>query len=143
MTQELDLYSRIQNPIEAIEKFGTFFARSGMFGCEKAEQGMVLAMACLVERKSPIEIKRRYHLYQGELSMRADAMLADFRTKAGGRHKIVERTPSRASVELSLDGNAYLFEFSWSDAEKEPFIYDRHGKVKTNYATPRARMQML
>src|SRR6059058_4038721 len=136
MTQEIELYSKIQNPVEAIEKIGTFLAQSGMFGCERREQGMVLAMACMTERKSPLEIKRRYHLLNGELSMRADAMLADFRSR-GGKHKILSRTPDKASVELSYDGQTETFSFAWDEAKGEPFVYARDGKtIKTNYATP-------
>lgn len=144
MTQEVELYSKLNNPLEAIEKIGTFFAKSGMFGCEKTEQGMVLAMACMFERTSPLAIKRKYHLQNGELSMRADAMLADFRGLKSGKHKVIERSDKRAAVELSLDGQSLTFAFSWEDALKEPFVYGKDGKtIKRNYATPRARMQML
>jgi hypothetical protein len=140
---QVELYSKLQNPIEAIEKIGTFFAKSGMFGCEKIEQGMVLAMACMFEESSPLAIKRKYHLQNGELSMRADAMLADFRSLKGGKHKIVERSEKRAAVELTIDGQTEAFSFTWEDALKEPFIYAKDGKIKKNYATPRTRMQLL
>jgi len=146
---EIELYSKLQNPIDAIEKIGEFFSSSGMFGCEKREQGMVLAMACLAEKKSPLEIKRTYHLLGGELSMRSDAMLAQFRS-AGGKHKVISRTADLASVELTgKDGDKVAFSFSWQEAQKEPFIWsnskDRQGNQlpKKNWATPRARTQML
>lgn len=149
---EIELYSKMQDPIEAIEKIGLFFAQSGMFGCEKAQQGMVLAMACLAERKSPLEIKRTYHLLNGELSMRADAMLAQFRQK-GGKHKIVARTADRAAVELERDGEKQLFSFTWEEAQQEPFVWSWKDPLtqkvlakpvpKKNWATPRARTQML
>lgn len=141
---EIELYSKINDPVDAIERLGKFFAQSGMFGCDRPEQGMVLAMACLVERRSPIEIKRRYHLQNGDLSMRADAMLAEFRTIKSGKHKIIERTAERAAVELTLDGDTQLFAFTWKEALNEPFVFTRDGKtLKKNYATPRARTQML
>lgn len=145
---EIELYSKINNPIEGIRQVGEFFAKSGMFGCEKIEQGMVLAMACLAEKKSPLEIKRTYHLLNGELSMRADAMLAQFRSK-GGKHKVLKRTADEASVELELNGDKQTFTFTWEMAKAEPFVWmkdkDKGGNPipKKNWATPRARMQML
>lgn len=143
MTQDIELYSKIQNPVEAIERIGSFLAKSGMFGCERTEQGMVLAMACMTERKSPLEIKRRFHLVGGELSMRADAMLADLRSR-GGKHKVVSRTADRAAIELSYDGQTQSFSFTWDEAKAEPFVYGRDGKtIKTNYATPWQRKKML
>lgn len=79
----LSVYDRVQNPIEAIEKIGDLFATSGMFGCEKKEHGRILALACMCERKSPFEIMRTYHIVEGKLSMRADAMLARFHELGG------------------------------------------------------------
>lgn len=144
MDTAIELYSKINDPIKGIKEIGELFAKSGMFGCEKAEQGMVLAMACLTEKLSPLAIKRKYHLQQGELSMRADAMLADFRTIAGGRHKVITRTSEEACVELTLDGNTQRFSFSWDEAKQEPFVWSKDGKTpKKNWATPRARTQML
>jgi hypothetical protein len=143
MTQDIELYSKIQNPVEAIERIGSFLAKSGMFGCERTEQGMVLAMACMTERKSPLEIKRRFHLVGGELSMRADAMLADLRSR-GGKHKVVSRTADRAAIELTYDGQTQSFSFTWDEAKAEPFVYGRDGRtIKTNYATPWQRKKML
>lgn len=143
MSQEIELYNRINDPVGAIEKLGTIFAKSAMFGCDRPEQGMVLAWTCIAERKTPLEIKRRYHLQNGDLSVRADAMLADFRAIAKGKHKIIARTSERAAIELTLDGDTQLFEFTWEQAKLEPFVYGKEKQIKKNYATPRARMQML
>ncbi len=57
---------------------------SGMFGCSNEAQGRVLALACIAENKNPIELARVYHIIDKRLSMRADAMLAEFR-KMGGK----------------------------------------------------------
>ena len=99
-------------------------------------------MTCYSERKSPTEIARRYHIIDGRLSMKAGAMLADFRVR-GGRHRIIERSPERAAIELTIDGQSQQFSFTWEEAKKEPFVYGKNDTVKTNYATPRIRMQML
>lgn len=145
MSQEIELYSKINEPIDAIERLGTIFARSGMFGCDKIEQGQVLAWACIAERKTPIEIKRRYHLQNGELSTRADAILADFHTIIKGDSTVISRTPEKAAIELTKPGKPpVLFSFTWEEALKEPFVYAKDGRtLKRNYASPRARMQML
>jgi len=94
----LTVYDRFTDPLDAIEKLGDTFAKSGMFGCEKTEQGRVLALACLTERKAPFEILRTYHLIQGRLTMRSDAMLAAYRQR-GGKVKWT-RSDDKAAVAL-------------------------------------------
>jgi hypothetical protein len=77
------LYNKINDPLVAIEKMGEMIFASGMFGCVKPEQGMVLAMQCLAEGKAPLELAKTYHIVEGKLSMRADAMLGRFLEKGG------------------------------------------------------------
>lgn len=146
---EVDIYRKINDPVSAMERMGKFIGESGMFGCSKAQQGMVLAMACLTERKSPLEILAKYHVfYDGKLGLKSEWTLAEFR-RQGGKHKLIERSPDRAAVEITTkDGEIYTFSFSWAEAQKEPFPWtvDKQTKkpvLKTNWATPRARMQML
>ena len=139
---EIVLYDKIENPIEAIEKMGSFFAKSGMFGCDRLEQGQVLAAACMAERKSPLEITRKYHLLDGRLSMKSEAMLAEFRGR-GGKQEIVTRTPDCAAIRLTIDGQSQVFSLTWDEAKEEPFPYGKENKLKKNWATPRARMQTM
>jgi hypothetical protein len=81
---EIDIYSKLQNPIEAIEKMGSFFARCGMFRCSRIEQGQMLALICVVEKKSPTQIMREYHIMDdGTLAPRARNIHAKF-LEAGG-----------------------------------------------------------
>lgn len=144
-TNSIQLYDRISDPLTGIEKLGTFFAKSGMFGCERVEQGAILAMACMAERKSPLEITKKYHLLDGKLSMKSEAMLAEFHAR-GGKHKIVTRTPDAATIELTIDGNTATFSLTWTEAQNEPFPWTTKGGnkvLKTNWATPRARMQVM
>ena len=79
----LQLYQKIEDPVTAVERLGTMLAKSGMFGCDKIEQGQVLAMACLAEGRSPVDIMRENHIIEGKLSMRADAMHARFQADGG------------------------------------------------------------
>jgi hypothetical protein len=107
-------------------------------------------------------LAERYHIIHGRLSMRADAMLADFRTKCGGAHYVIERTPDVAEIELVMkigqQSQIQRFRLTWEEARHEPFVYvgkeasiiERIQKgawkdlmLKPKYATPRSRCQML
>ncbi len=83
MNEAIQIYDRIADPLAAVDRLGEILAKSGMFGAEKVEQGKVLALACMCERKNPFEILRTYHLQNGKLGMRADAMLAGYRALGG------------------------------------------------------------
>jgi len=152
------VYDRAGDVAGFIREIGDAIYKSRMFGCETAAQGHVLALECAAKRLPPLALAERYHLIQGKLSMKAEAMLADFHTQLGGAHKILERSPKRAAIEITLDGTTTTFELTWTEAMKEPFVYAGKesdvvttlaaGKreklqLKPKYATPRARMQML
>ena len=81
---EITVYDRVENPVALMESLGKSMYESRMFGCTNEAQGRVLALACIAENKNPIELARVYHIIDGRLSMRADAMLAEFR-KLGGK----------------------------------------------------------
>jgi hypothetical protein len=141
---EIELYGKLQDPLSAVDRLGDWIAKSGMFGCEKLEQGKILALTCMCERISPIQFKRKYHMVQGELTQRADNMLAEFRQKLNGTHKVIARTSEVAEIELTLGKDVTRFKVSFDELKAEPFIYTKDGKtLKKNWNTPRARMQML
>lgn len=146
MTTEMTVYSRIADPLAFVREFGTEIALSKMFGCANEAQGKVFAMACLCEETNPIALSRKYHVIENNLSMKADAMLAELRAR-GGKHKVLERTADKASVQIDYDGQVYVETFTWEEASQEPYVYgkDVAGKkvLKKNWATPRARRQML
>lgn len=100
---QLEMYDRITNPMEAIKSLGMSIFKSGIFGCEKPEQGEVLAMQCLTERKSPLELARTYHFIQGQLAIRTDALLAKYQ-QAGGKVEWKERTDTRVVAIFSKPG---------------------------------------
>jgi hypothetical protein len=121
---------------------GEAIAKSRMFGCENVEQGKVFAWECFSRKCSPLSLTETYHVIDGKLSMRADAMLARF-IEQGGRHAILERTPNRAAVQLFQDGESQEFAFTWEEAQAESGLTTGKNGVKTNWSTPRRRMQML
>ena len=135
--------SLIQDPLTFVGKLGQSFAESGMFGCKTAAQGHVLALHCVMEQVSPLTIMQAFHFIEGKLSMRADAMMGRA-IAAGCEMKVLSRTSELATVYLAdKDGDGQEFSLSWADCQKEPFVRDKTGGIKTNYATPRIRTQML
>lgn len=149
-------FDRISDPIAAAQMMGEWIARSGMFGCETKEAGMVLALECLTKKISPLELAHRYHMIHGRLSTKTDYMLSQA-NKAGWSHKVIERSPEAAEIVLiHKDGRAFSPRLTWEQAKAEPFPYEgkerdiieglKAGKpprLKSKYETPRSRTQML
>jgi hypothetical protein len=133
------------------EKVGTMVAE---FCNTTPKNGAIIALCCAQMKITPLEFQRTFHLIEGKASMRSDAMLAEFR-KAGGKHKILERTPDKVSVELTdKSGETQVFSFTWAEALEEDFTHGKPAKgdenkpvrewpIKHNYSFPRKRMQML
>lgn len=143
MSNELTIYERFTNPLEAIEKLGDWVAESKLVNCANRQQGRVLAMEALMRRTTVLALFQDYHVTDTGLTMRADAMLRKFRER-GGNHLKIERTADAAEIELIRpDGEKFRERFTWEDAKKEPFPFRKDGQPKTNWATPRARTQML
>lgn len=103
-------------------------------------------------------LTERYHIIRDRLCMKSDAMLADFRSR-GGRHRVLERSPEAAQIqiELTLDDQTQVFALSWDEARHESFPYMgkktavlaklERGQTsdltfKSKYATPRSRSQL-
>lgn len=130
-----NIYDRISDPIEAAERLGEWFAKSGMFGCEKSAQGQILALACLCERKSPIEIADTYHIFDGRLSMKSRAILAKFRA-AGGRVKWTKSDDKTCDADWTFEGETTRVSFTIADAQ-------RMGLIKPRGAWEKAPDEML
>jgi hypothetical protein len=133
-SNSIGIYNKISDPIEAIKVMGAMIAESGMFGCNKHEQGMVLAMQCLAEGKAPLELAKTYHIVEGKLSMRADAMLGRFLT-TGGKVKWLERSNIKVSANFSHgDNENVLIEASLEDMKSNGVAMDKTGKyLKANW----------
>jgi len=143
----LSAYDKIDDVSSFVASFGKAISDSKMFGCHNVAQGQVLAMACVAERMNPVELTRRYHIIGGNLSMKSDAMLAEFRRR-GGDHTMITRTPDEAEIELRVGkgrgAKVQRFKFTWDEAKNESYVYMKDGKtLKDNWSTPRRRMQML
>lgn len=148
MSQEITLYDRIQDPVAGALSFGEHIGKSGLFGCTKTEQGVVFAMACFFERKSPLDIVRTYHVTaDGKLVKKALAQLAEFRQK-GGKHKwlnsgdtsAAKREEWKAVGEFTFEGNTYKVEFSMDDADRQGLVRPKSNWEKTPGNMLRARV---
>ena len=116
LSTAVGVYDRISDPMSAIKTLGRSIFLSGIFGLDKPEQGEILAMQCLVEKKSPLELARTYHFIQGQLAIRSDALLAKFH-QAGGSVDWTERTDEKvratfrkgtASADIVADMKEYV-----------------------------------
>ena len=131
------------------------FAQAHVLGARNDAEG-VLALKVVME-KGVVSANERYHIRQGQLSKKYQAIVNDF-FDAGGKYQIVRRDPECAELVASFgDTRDMTFRFSWEDAQQEPFIYSggpdqqmaqlkkpiEKRTLKDKYATPRSRMQML
>jgi len=112
-----------------------------MFGCSNEAQGRVLALACIAERKNPLELVRTYHIIDGKLSMRADAMLAEFR-KLGGkvRWTATGDDGKEAKAIFSFEDVDTEIGYSIEDAKRAGLVKDKSAWVKDPGAMLRARV---
>ena len=132
---EVTLFDNIQNPIEAIEKMGQWISKSGLFSCDKLEQGMVLAMASLSERRPILDICRRFHIMDGKLSMKSEAMLAEFNQR-GGTH-FWEKSDEQEAVLILTKGQFENFKVTYTikDAERAN-LCGKDGAMRQGQAKP-------
>ena len=116
---EITLYNSMQNPLDAIDRFGVMMAKSGMFGCDNENAGKVLAMICMCEKKSPTEIIRQYDIVSGKLRKKALASFADFRAK-GGKVKWLKTGEDglEAKAEFTFEGQTITVGFTIEQAKK-------------------------
>lgn len=148
MSTAMTVYEQVKDPLQFIKEVGQAIHTSGMFGATGPAQGQMLAMECMVKGLPPLSLAERYHIIEGKLSMKADAMLAAFR-HLGGEHEQLQRNEDGAEIELSMPSRLtkkvvrQKFKLTWAEAQKEPFPYGSGGKLKKNWASPRARMQMM
>jgi hypothetical protein len=110
-------FDRIDNPLAFIETMGKAFGFAGACGCKTEAEGKLLALACLSERMNPFELGKRYHLIDGKLSMRSDAMLAEFRAR-GGKHKWLAdgSDGQKATLQLVYDGQDVTVSYTTAEA---------------------------
>jgi len=135
----LSVYDKLNDTTSALEKLGQWFAKSGMYGCEKVEQGIVRALHCVSQRKDPLDLMRTHHLIQGRLSMKADAMLAGYRER-GGKVKWVQFDDEAAEADFIFEGETTRVRYSIDDAKKAGLVRPRSQWITQPNAMLRARL---
>lgn len=135
-------YDKVQDPMSAATTLGEWIARSGMFGCERVEQGAILAMQCLVERKAPLELAKHYHIIGGKLSLRADAMLALYRER-GGKVRWIQFDDNGAKARWTYDGNDVELGYTAEDAKRAGFLPARAGSGWAKFPAEMMRARLI
>lgn len=134
------------DPIAFSNTFAIAAAR--MCGSKNLEDGKAVALTCWQENLTLLEFGRRYHIIQGKPTMRADAMLAEFRQNHGGNYVVKERSEKEAKIDFTdRYGNSYPMSLTWQEAEASrwPWVdWKDHAKgLKDSWATPLDRRNML
>ena len=138
---EITLYEKMQNPLEAVDRIGIALAKSGMFGCDNENAGKVLAMICMTERKSPVEIMRRFDIIGGKLRTKAMAAFADFRAKGGKVKWLATGEDGReAKAEFDFEGQSVQLGFTIDQAKKAGLVKPNSGWDKNTANMLRARV---
>lgn len=135
-------YDKVHDPMVAAEQLGNWIAKSGMFGCERPEQGAILAMQCIVERKAPLELAKHYHIIGGRLSLRADAMLALYRER-GGKVQWQQYDSNGAKARWIYDGNDITLAYTLDDAKQAGLLPARGGSGWAKFPAEMMRARLI
>jgi hypothetical protein len=111
---------------------GKLIARSGLCGAKDEASGFIIALTCYQEGIPILDFPKTYHIINGRLAMRADAMLARFRIK-GGRYKIIEHSVTRAEILVTWEGTTIPFSYSIEDGRRTGDALAPSGKLKDNW----------
>lgn len=158
MRDDLSVYERFTDPRSAINELAGHIAKSGMFSCRNESQAYLMALDCFVKQCSPWVLLEENHIIHDKLSKKANMMLRDA-NRRGWLHTVKRRDADGSAIVLYHESNPdHVVEVSltWEEAKAEPFPYEgkesdvvkqlaagKTPQLKTKYATPRARMQML
>lgn len=132
MKEALALFSNVSDPVGAAMQLGEAFAASGMFGCTKPAQGAILALQCLTSGLTPFEVTQTYHLLDGKLSMKADAMLGRF-VAAGGKVIWGTRTSERVKARWIYRDNDLEMEVTMQELIASGVALSKGDQLKDNY----------
>jgi len=126
------VYDRISDPMQAIKTLGLSIFKSGIFGLDKPEQGEILAMQCMVEKKSPLELARTYHFIQGQLAIRSDALLAKFQ-QSGGTVVWTERSDEKVKATFRKGTSSADIVADMKEYVGNGTALGKDGKLKDNW----------
>lgn len=141
--------------VRDLQTLGAIISQCNLFGKRNPAEGLAIVAMCQQKRISWLDFMQNFHMIQGVVAKKTDAMIADFH-RIGGKHKVIARNETEARAVFKLDDNEYESSIKWEDCLKEPFVYVGQEKdvvaalergespqLKSKYRTPRSRMQML
>lgn len=133
-------FDKIESLLTAAEKIGTFMAAAGMCGGNKCA-AVTLAFHSFLERKSPIEMTRRYHIMFGNLAMKSERMLAEFMKRPGNKWEWVHfgDDGSEASAKVTTPRQSIVVTYSSAD-DKKAGLAGKENHQKYTGAMLRARL---
>lgn len=121
---------------------GTWISKSGLFGCSNIEQGTLLALQCIVERKAPLDLAKLYHIISGKLSLRADAMLGLYRER-GGKVRWLQFDAKAASACWIYEGNEVVISYTREDAMMAGMLPAKAGGMWAKYPAEMLRARLI
>lgn len=133
------------NTMQDLVTAGELISQTMMAGAGNPAEGFIIAAHCFQHGISWLDFADSFNVVKGRVSMRADAMAANFGA-AGGVVEVIQRDSHRCELKLSMKGrDSAVFQCQWEgELELEPFVKGKGGKgLKQKYETPRSRMQMM
>lgn len=114
------VYQNVADPVSFMKETGTVLAKSRMFGCETVEQGQALSLISLTEGIPFLELRRRYHIINGDLTMRADYMRAELR-RLGGEYRWLKDGEDgiEARIWIKFKGDEREVSYTIENSKKE------------------------
>lgn len=100
------IYDKVENPLQEAQTEGCKEMVSAYTRCSVMQAPAVM-LTCMAEGISLREYARTYYTIENTSVMKSAAMIANFRTQFGGRHEIVERTPTCAHIKLFRGDEEY------------------------------------
>ncbi len=112
--------NKADDSLAAIERLGQWIARCGMFGCDRSEQGNIIALSCIELGISLTEFARTYDLVKGKLRKKALAAQVAFEDLGGVVEwiDIGDNGSGKAEAKLTYNGQSRVFSFTVEDAKK-------------------------
>jgi hypothetical protein len=101
-------------PFPEVKEMAAAAARSGLFpGAKTPETALALMLLAQAEGIHPMQAMRRYHVIDGQPTMRADAMLASFQA-GGGRVTWRRSDEQECRAVFEAPGVGAPFEVAWT-----------------------------
>ncbi len=110
-------------PVSDLLILGKAIALSGMYGAKNEPQGVIIAWHIVANGLDPFEPALTYHLVEGKLTMKADAILAKFHERGGQHRWIQDGTDGKcAEIELTKNGQKVTYKFTIEQARTAGLI---------------------